>query len=81
MLLIDQEATLAAIPNLLPSDADVCRKAFAALRQVLSAVGETAGVAADRLQQVGRLFDVEAGPIAGVKSKTSVEGSTIAKAS
>jgi hypothetical protein len=59
----------------------VRRKAFAALRQVLSAAGETCGVAADRLQQVGRLFDVEAGPIAGVKSTTSVEGSTIAKAS
>jgi hypothetical protein len=40
MLLIDQEATLAAIPNLLRSDADVRRKAFAALRQMLSAAGE-----------------------------------------
>ncbi|MBR1267099.1 DUF3141 domain-containing protein [Bradyrhizobium sp. AUGA SZCCT0222] len=81
MLLIDQEATLAAIPELLPSNADVRRKAFAALRQVLSAAGETSGAVADRLHQVGRLFDVETGPIAGVKSKTGVEGSKIAKAS
>ena len=33
MLLIDQEATLGAIPDLLPPDKDACRKAFAALRQ------------------------------------------------
>jgi hypothetical protein len=81
MLLIDQEATLAAIPDLLPSNADLRRKAFAALRQVLSAAGETSGVAADRLQQVGRLFDVGAGPIADVASNTGAEGITIAKAS
>jgi hypothetical protein len=81
MLLIDQEATLAAIPDLLPSNADLRRKAFAALRQVLSAAGETSGVAADRLQQIGRLFDVGAGPIADVASNTGAEGITIAKAS
>ena len=40
MLLIDQEATLGAIPDLLPSDRDVRRKAFAALHRVLSAAGE-----------------------------------------
>jgi hypothetical protein len=81
MLLIDREATLAAIPDLLPSDADVRRKAFAALRQVLSAAGEIANEAADRLQRVGRLFDIEATPTAGVASSTGAEEITIAKAS
>jgi hypothetical protein len=65
----------------LPSNADLRRKAFAALRQVLSAAGETSGVAADRLQQIGRLFDVGAEPIADVASNTGAEGITIAKAS
>jgi hypothetical protein len=59
MLLIDQEATLDAIPDLLPSDGGVRRKGFAALSQVLSARGEIAGEAADRLQRIARLFDVE----------------------
>ena len=40
MLLIDQEAALGAIPDLLPPDKDACRKAFAALLKVLSASGE-----------------------------------------
>ena len=40
MLLIDQEAALAAIPDLLPPDEDARRKAFAGLLKVLSASGE-----------------------------------------
>jgi hypothetical protein len=62
MLLIDQDATLAAIPALLPADTDVRRKAFAALRQVISADGETSDEATGRLQHVARLFGVETGP-------------------
>ena len=60
MLLIDQEATLAAIPDLLPRDREVRRKAFAALRRVLSAAGEVTGEAAQRLERVAELFAVEA---------------------
>ena len=81
MLLIDQEATLSAIPGLLPSDADERRRAFASLRQVLSTAGELSSVAADRLQQVGRLFDLEARPIAVETSSTGSEGVTVARAS
>jgi len=62
MLLIDQDATLAAIPALLPADTDVRRRAFAALRQVISADGETSDEATGRLQHVARLFGVETGP-------------------
>src|SRR5262249_60786753 len=64
MLLIRQEAALAAIPSLLPPDAAQRRKAFAALREVVSARGDVSGEAAERLQQVGRLFGVEAGAAA-----------------
>ena len=60
MLLIDQEATLAAIPDLLPRDREVRRKAFAALRQVLNAAGEVTGEAAQRLERIAGLFGVEA---------------------
>lgn len=64
MLLIDQEAALAAIPDLLPSDGKLRRKAFAGLRQVLRARGEITGEAADRLQRIARLFGVELEPAA-----------------
>ena len=64
MLLIDQEATLGAIPDLLPSDRDVRRKAFAALHRVLSAAGEVAGEAAHKLRRIAELFDVKAEPAA-----------------
>jgi hypothetical protein len=56
MLLIDPEAALAAIPALLPDDADERRKGFAAMRQVLAASGEIVGDAAERLERVARLF-------------------------
>ena len=60
MLLIDQEATLATIPDLLPRDREVRRKAFAALGRVLRAAGEVTGEAAQRLERIAGLFGVEA---------------------
>jgi Protein of unknown function (DUF3141) len=62
MLLIDEEATLAAIPALMPPDRELRRKGFAALRQVLSARGEITGEAAERFQRIARLFGVELEP-------------------
>src|SRR5262249_11201853 len=59
MLLIDPEAALAAIPALLPEDADERRKGFSTMRQVLAASGEVAGEAAVRLARVARLFGLE----------------------
>jgi hypothetical protein len=64
MLLIDAEAALAAIPDLLPRDAGARRKAFVAIQKVLSARGEITGEAAERLRRVARLFDVDARPVA-----------------
>ena len=40
MLLIDQEAALDAIPDMLPADMDARRKGLAALHEVLSARGD-----------------------------------------
>jgi hypothetical protein len=61
MLLIDEDATLGAIPDLLPSDAQVRRRAFATLRQILSASGAITGDAAERLRRIAQLFGVEVG--------------------
>ena len=40
MLLIDQQAALAALPSLLPADAETRSEAFNAIRQVIAACGE-----------------------------------------
>jgi pimeloyl-ACP methyl ester carboxylesterase len=59
MLLLDQEAALAAIPKLLPESADARRKAFAAIHEVLSASAEISGEVARRLKQVAGLFGLD----------------------
>jgi Protein of unknown function (DUF3141) len=61
MLLIDQQAALAAIPALLPPEADLRRKAFNAITKVLSAPGEITGEAAARLAHLAQLFDTDVG--------------------
>jgi len=61
MLLIDQEAALAAIPALLPPDAESRHKAFEVIRRVLSARAELSREDEARLAEVARLFGVDAG--------------------
>ena len=62
MLLTDPEAALAAIPDMLPPDDDTRRKAFGAVRQVISARGEIAGEVAERLAPIAQLFGVDSEP-------------------
>jgi pimeloyl-ACP methyl ester carboxylesterase len=57
LLLLEPEATLAAIPKLLPADVSERRKGLAAIRNVLSAAGEISGEAAERLKKVTALFE------------------------
>jgi hypothetical protein len=59
MLLIDPDAALAAIPDLLPPDDETRRKAFAIVRQVIGARGEITGEVAERLARIAQLFGVE----------------------
>lgn len=59
LLLLEPEATLAAIPKLLPKDVAERRKGLAAIRNVLSSSGEIAGEAAERLKKVTALFGVD----------------------
>jgi Protein of unknown function (DUF3141) len=56
MLLLDEEATLAAIPKLLPADDNARAKGFAALAEILRARGEIVGEAAGRFERIAQLF-------------------------
>jgi len=62
MMLIDQEAALAAIPSLLPSNADARRRGLTVLREVTSARGAPTGEAADRMERIVRMFTGETAP-------------------
>jgi len=59
MLLIDQDAALAAIPGLLPQDPAQRLEAFATLSEILGARGGLIGKAAERRNRVAQLFGVE----------------------
>jgi hypothetical protein len=56
MLLLVPDASLAAIPKLLPPGEDERRAGLASIRDVLSASAEISGEAATRLDRVTRLF-------------------------
>ncbi|TAI64575.1 DUF3141 domain-containing protein [Bradyrhizobium sp. Leo170] len=60
ILLLDQKEALAAIPKLLPDDAQERRAAFAVIRDVLSASAAISGETAKRLHHVAELFGVDA---------------------
>jgi hypothetical protein len=57
MLLIDQDAALAAIPALLPDSAEECRKAIDILREVINAAGDLTPEVRARLERVTALLD------------------------
>jgi pimeloyl-ACP methyl ester carboxylesterase len=71
MLLLDQERALAAIPKLLPNNANERRAAFAAIGEVLSASAEISGEVARRLQRVAELFGVDTTEASERPSKVS----------
>jgi pimeloyl-ACP methyl ester carboxylesterase len=60
MLRLDQKEALAAIPKLLPDDAQQRHAAFAVIGKVLSASAEISGETAKRLHHVAELFGVDA---------------------
>jgi hypothetical protein len=59
MLLIDQDAALAAIPKMLPTELTARRRAFGSIREVLSARGAISGEVANRLGQIAGIFGLE----------------------
>ncbi|NRP22124.1 hypothetical protein LPJGGPFB_05383 [Ensifer adhaerens] len=72
MLLIDEDAALAALPALLPEAMEERRSAFAALREVLEASGAVTGVAAERLQRVATLFRLGGEPPVSITAGKTV---------
>jgi pimeloyl-ACP methyl ester carboxylesterase len=59
LLLLEPEATLAAIPKLLPADNDERQRGLAAIRKMLSASGDISGEVAERLKRVTALFEAK----------------------
>jgi len=59
LLLIDTEAALAALPSMLPADADTRRKAYELIKQVMSARGEFSAEDKERMLRMARAFGVE----------------------
>ncbi|NRP74513.1 hypothetical protein ILFOPFJJ_05435 [Ensifer psoraleae] len=76
ILLIDEEAALAAIPKLLPEDPNERRPALDVLRDVLEASGAITGPAAERMQRIERLFGFGSEPVPFVARKTPQERKT-----
>jgi hypothetical protein len=58
ILLIDRQGALAALPSLLPADAETRSKAFNLVRQVMAACGELSAEDEKRLSEIGRLFGI-----------------------
>ena len=58
MLLIDEQAALAALASLLPPDAETRSEAFNVVRQVMAACGEISAEDEKRLSEIGRLFGI-----------------------
>jgi hypothetical protein len=59
MLLIDQDAALAAIPAMLPADAKVREEALKLIRQILGARGSLSSEDKSRLDEISRMFGME----------------------
>ena len=62
ILLIDQEAALAAIPSMLPTDAETREKAYGLISQLMSARGELSTEDKKRMSEIARLFGLGNAP-------------------
>ena len=80
LLLLEPEATLAAIPQLLPASIDERQKGLAAIHKVLRASGEISGEAAQRMKRVVTLFETSEAPLPG-PMKMPPSSTDMAKAS
>ena len=58
ILLIDQAAALAAIPSMLPPDAETRQKAYGLISQLMSATGELSAEDKKRMSEIEQLFGV-----------------------
>jgi hypothetical protein len=60
MLLIDEDASLAALASMLPADSEVRGKAFNLIKEILSARGELTATDMERLGRIKKIFNVGA---------------------
>jgi hypothetical protein len=83
MLLIDEEAALAAIPSMLPPEPETRRKAFELIKELLSARGELTETDKERLARIAKLFEVESGlgSAGNIVALPSVQGEPWVRAS
>ncbi len=63
MLLVDEEAAMARLPDLLPEDEAIRQRAVGVIREVLSASGPIEPEVEERLQVVERLFRLPDAPV------------------
>jgi hypothetical protein len=60
ILVLDQDAALAALPSMLPPESGVRRTALSLVKQVMAARGDVAADEEEKLDEVARLFGVDA---------------------
>jgi pimeloyl-ACP methyl ester carboxylesterase len=58
MLLIDKDASLSAIPSMLPPDTETRKQAFDLVKEVMTAIGELSPEDEKRLSDIGLLFGI-----------------------
>jgi pimeloyl-ACP methyl ester carboxylesterase len=58
MLLIDKDASLSAIPSMLPPDTETRKQAFDLVKEVMTAIGELSPEDEKRLSDMGLLFGI-----------------------
>ena len=71
IVLMDTEGALAALPSMLPADADVRRQALDLVKQIMTACGPLSEEDNERMRRVAQLFGVEE-PSTFVRSLTVV---------
>ena len=81
ILLVDTEAALAAIPSMLPPDADTRRKGFDLIKQALSARGAFSDEDNKRMQRIARAFGLDEPTVPNLTVIASARQETQAKAS
>jgi hypothetical protein len=81
ILLVDTEAALAAIPSMLPSDADTRRKGFDLIKQALGARGAFSDEDNKRMQRIARAFGLDEPTVPNLTVIASARQEAQAKAS
>src|SRR6266478_9686250 len=76
LLLIDTEAALAALPSMLPADADTRRKAYELIKQVMIACGPLSDEDNKRMQRVAGAFGLDEAAITVPNLTVISSGST-----